>query len=275
MRRSRTATSSCCGARTPARHTPSSSTTSCGRSSGGRARSWSTLGGPSPRHSGTCGSGSTSARTSRCPTRSRGRSSQATCRITRSSPTPPRTSRSTRKAWRTGRSSAARRSTGVPAEVIREVAHTYAQADRAQICWTLGITEHHNAVDNVLALINLGLLTGHVGKYGSGLNPLRGQNNVQGGGDMGAIRTSFRASRTSWRTRARAGGSKPPGASDHPAVRLAPHEHVPRDGPRRAHRGVLHRREPRELRGRCDARDAPPREPRHLDRAGHRDDEDR
>jgi formate dehydrogenase major subunit len=77
--------------------------------------------------------------------------------------------------------------TGVPAEVIREVAHTYAQADRAQICWTLGITEHHNAVDNVLALINLGLLTGHVGKYGSGLNPLRGQNNVQGGGDMGAI----------------------------------------------------------------------------------------
>jgi len=77
--------------------------------------------------------------------------------------------------------------TGVPADVIREVAHTYAQADRAQICWTLGITEHHTAVDNVLALINLGLLTGHVGKYGSGLNPLRGQNNVQGGGDMGAI----------------------------------------------------------------------------------------
>ena len=55
------------------------------------------------------------------------------------------------------------------------------------ICWTLGITEHHNAVDNVFALINLGLLTGHVGRYGSGLNPLRGQNNVQGGGDMGAI----------------------------------------------------------------------------------------
>ena len=77
--------------------------------------------------------------------------------------------------------------TGIPAEVIREVAHAYAKADRAMICWTLGITEHHNAVDNVLALINLGLLTGHVGTYGSGLNPLRGQNNVQGGGDMGAI----------------------------------------------------------------------------------------
>jgi predicted molibdopterin-dependent oxidoreductase YjgC len=77
--------------------------------------------------------------------------------------------------------------TGVPAEVIREVAHAYAKADRAMICWTLGITEHHNAVDNVLALINLALLTGHVGVYGSGVNPLRGQNNVQGGGDMGAI----------------------------------------------------------------------------------------
>jgi predicted molibdopterin-dependent oxidoreductase YjgC len=77
--------------------------------------------------------------------------------------------------------------TGVPADAIRELAHAYAKADRAVICWTLGITEHHNAVDNVLALINLGLLTGHVGRYGSGLNPLRGQNNVQGGGDMGAI----------------------------------------------------------------------------------------
>jgi predicted molibdopterin-dependent oxidoreductase YjgC len=77
--------------------------------------------------------------------------------------------------------------TGLHAEAIRELAHTFARADRAQLCWTLGITEHHNAVDNVLALINLALLCGHVGRYGSGLNPLRGQNNVQGGGDMGAI----------------------------------------------------------------------------------------
>jgi formate dehydrogenase major subunit len=67
------------------------------------------------------------------------------------------------------------------------MAHAYARAGRAMICWTLGITEHHNAVDNVLALVNLSLLTGHVGRYGSGLNPLRGQNNVQGGGDMGAL----------------------------------------------------------------------------------------
>lgn len=77
--------------------------------------------------------------------------------------------------------------TGVPVESIRELAHAYATADKAQICWTLGITEHHNGVDNVLSLINLALLTGHVGRWGSGLSPLRGQNNVQGGGDMGAI----------------------------------------------------------------------------------------
>jgi len=81
----------------------------------------------------------------------------------------------------------AERETGVPGSLIRAMAHAYARADRAMICWTLGITEHHNAVDNVLALINLALLTGHVGRYGSGLNPLRGQNNVQGGGDMGAL----------------------------------------------------------------------------------------
>ncbi|MFD7322972.1 molybdopterin oxidoreductase family protein [Streptomyces sp. NPDC059875] len=82
---------------------------------------------------------------------------------------------------------AASKVTGVPAAAIRELAHAFARAERAQLCWTLGITEHHNGTDNVRALINLALLTGHVGRYGSGVQPLRGQNNVQGGGDMGAI----------------------------------------------------------------------------------------
>ncbi len=77
--------------------------------------------------------------------------------------------------------------TGVPAQQIAQAAHAFAKAQRAMICWTLGITEHKNAVDNVLSLINLGLLCGHVGRFGSGLNPLRGQNNVQGGGDAGAL----------------------------------------------------------------------------------------
>jgi formate dehydrogenase major subunit len=77
--------------------------------------------------------------------------------------------------------------TGVPVEAIRHLARAFGTAERAQVCWTLGITEHHNAVDNVLSLINLALLCGQVGRYGAGLQPLRGQNNVQGGGDMGAI----------------------------------------------------------------------------------------
>ncbi len=81
----------------------------------------------------------------------------------------------------------AEKETGVPASAIRDAALAYAKAKTAQLCWTLGITEHHNAVDNVFALINLALLTGHVGRWGSGVCPLRGQNNVQGGGDMGAL----------------------------------------------------------------------------------------
>ncbi len=86
--------------------------------------------------------------------------------------------------WTLDRTSA---ETGVPAGLIEEMAISYAKAPTAQICWTLGITEHHNGTDNVLSLINLALLTGHVGRYGSGLVPIRGQNNVQGGGDMGAL----------------------------------------------------------------------------------------
>ena len=81
--------------------------------------------------------------------------------------------------------------TGIPAHAIKEMAHAYATAEKAQILWTLGITEHHNAVDNVVSLCNLALLTGHVGRWGSGLVPLRGQNNVQGGGDMGALPNKF------------------------------------------------------------------------------------
>ncbi|OIJ14869.1 formate dehydrogenase [Anaerobacillus alkalilacustris] len=77
--------------------------------------------------------------------------------------------------------------TGVPADDIREVARMYATADRGMIAYTLGITEHHFGVNNVFAIANFALLTGNIGKEGTGIMPLRGQNNVQGAGDMGCL----------------------------------------------------------------------------------------
>ncbi len=81
---------------------------------------------------------------------------------------------------------AAEKFTGVPAETIREVARAYATTRKAGIYYTLGITEHTTGTDNVYALSNLVLLTGHLGLRSAGLNPLRGQNNVQGANDAGA-----------------------------------------------------------------------------------------
>ena len=81
---------------------------------------------------------------------------------------------------------AAEKITGVPAEMIREVARAYATTEKAGIYYTLGITEHTCGTDNVYALSNLVLMTGHLGKRSAGMNPLRGQNNVQGANDSGA-----------------------------------------------------------------------------------------
>lgn len=77
--------------------------------------------------------------------------------------------------------------TGVKADIIQEAARLYATSPRAVIAWTLGVTEHPNGANNVHSIVNLALLTGHIGRPGTGLMPLRGQNNVQGGGDMGAL----------------------------------------------------------------------------------------
>jgi predicted molibdopterin-dependent oxidoreductase YjgC len=74
----------------------------------------------------------------------------------------------------------------VPAEHIRAVARRYATTEKAGIYYTLGITEHTHGTENVYALSNLVLMTGHLGKPSAGMNPLRGQNNVQGANDMGA-----------------------------------------------------------------------------------------
>jgi len=80
---------------------------------------------------------------------------------------------------------------GVPPEDITKAAHWYAEADRGAIYYTLGITEHICGVDNVQSLCNLALMTGHVGREGTGINPMRGQNNIQGAGDAGALPNNY------------------------------------------------------------------------------------
>jgi formate dehydrogenase alpha subunit len=77
--------------------------------------------------------------------------------------------------------------TGVSKEDIETMALTYANADKAAIVYCMGITQHTNGVNNVKSLANLAMLTGHIGKPGTGVNPLRGQNNVQGACDMGGL----------------------------------------------------------------------------------------
>jgi len=77
--------------------------------------------------------------------------------------------------------------TGVPAELIVEAAHLYAKAEQASIVYSMGITQHTTGVDNVRSLANLAMLTGQIGRPGTGVNPLRGQSNVQGACDMGGL----------------------------------------------------------------------------------------
>ena len=76
---------------------------------------------------------------------------------------------------------------GVPAEDIRKAARLYATAKSAAIYWGMGISQLSHGTASALALIHLAFLTGHIGRDGTGLNPLRGQNNVQGASDMGCM----------------------------------------------------------------------------------------
>ncbi len=80
---------------------------------------------------------------------------------------------------------------GVPAATIREVARAYARAERAIIFWGMGVSQHVHGTDNVRCLISLATICGHVGRPGTGLHPLRGQNNVQGASDAGLIPMVF------------------------------------------------------------------------------------
>jgi len=85
----------------------------------------------------------------------------------------------------------AERISGVPAGQIVEAARLYGNARAAAIFWAMGITQHTTGTDNVKSLANLAMLTGNVGRPGTGLNPLRGQNNVQGACDMGGLPNVF------------------------------------------------------------------------------------
>jgi formate dehydrogenase alpha subunit len=77
--------------------------------------------------------------------------------------------------------------TGIPAEELAAAARIYATAKAASILYCMGITQHSHGTDNVKSLANLAMLCGHMGKPGTGVNPLRGQNNVQGACDMGGL----------------------------------------------------------------------------------------
>jgi formate dehydrogenase major subunit len=81
--------------------------------------------------------------------------------------------------------------TGVPAAGLEAAAHMYAEADRACILWGLGVTEHKYGSEVVQLICNLAMITGNVGRPGAALLPLRGQNNVQGSSDMGALPDTF------------------------------------------------------------------------------------
>lgn len=77
--------------------------------------------------------------------------------------------------------------TGISADEIRKAARLYAQAGAASIIYAMGITQHAHGTDNVLSTANLAMITGNIGRPGTGVNPLRGQNNVQGACDMGCL----------------------------------------------------------------------------------------
>jgi len=77
--------------------------------------------------------------------------------------------------------------TGIPVADLEKAAEWYAKAERASVLYTMGITQHTTGVDNVKSLANLTMLTGNLGKESTGINPLRGQNNVQGACDMGGL----------------------------------------------------------------------------------------
>ena len=186
---------------------------------------------------------------------------------------------STRIARRSSRtrSEFGERTTGIPADVIREAAHAYARADKAMVCWTLGITEHHNAVDNVLALINL--CAAHRPRRPLGLRLQSAARPEQRAGrrrhgrdsEQAARLPGHRAGSTTARARIRA---RTGARTIQPTYGLEPHADAARDVATRADGAVRHRREPGAVgRGRASRRGRArgPRSPRRAGDLPHAD----
>ena len=143
---------------------------------------------------------------------------------------------------------------GIAADTLREVARTYARAERAIIFWGMGVSQHTHGTDNARCLIALSLITGQIGRPGTGLHPLRGQNNVQGASDAGLIPMFFPDYRSVENPEIRAQVEKAWGTKLDPKRGLdrgRDHER----GPRRRDQGHVHpRREPGDVRPRPQPR---------------------
>ena len=163
---------------------------------------------------------------------------------------------------------------GVPAATIREVARLYARSERSLIFWGMGISQHTHGTDNARCLIALALITGQIGRPGTGLHPLRGQNNVQGASDAGLIPMVFPDYQSVEDPAIR--GSVRRALGPHARSQRGPHrgrDHA--RGPRRRDQGhVHHGREPGDVgpgRAACARGAGPPRAPRRAGHLPHRD----
>ena len=150
-----------------------------------------------PAAPGQCGPGTNAALLNGLATWS----SATTWWTTSSWPSAPRATTPWPSWWPPTRPRAVEEITGVPAADIVAAAHLYAGAERACILWGLGVTEHLYGSECVQLICNLALLTGNVGRPGAALLPLRGQNNVQGSSDHGALPDTFTDYRRSPTTR--------------------------------------------------------------------------
>ena len=143
---------------------------------------------------------------------------------------------------------------GIPAETLREVARMYARAKSSIIFWGMGISQHIHGTDNARCLIALALITGQVGRPGTGLHPLRGQNNVQGASDAGLIPMFLPDYQPVGRDDMRGAFEKLWGAGARSRARAYRGRDHERDPCRQDPRHVCRGREPGDVRSRSAAR---------------------